>query len=49
MNTGEKCDDVHSTCDGEAKFCIASGPGKNMFDSTKIIAERLYKKAMVYF
>ena len=29
--------------------CIASGPGKDMFESTKIIAERQYKKAYELF
>jgi len=29
--------------------CIAFGPGKNMFESTKIIAENQYKKAKVMY
>jgi len=45
-NTGLPCDTITSTCDGEAQFCIASGPGENMFESTRIIGERLYAKAL---
>ena len=29
------------------KFCIAFGPGKDMFDSTKIIGERQFQKGKV--
>lgn len=29
------------------EMCVAFGPGKDMFDSTKIIAENQYKKALV--
>lgn len=46
-NTGLACDVTTSTCEGEAQFCIASGPGEDMFESTKIIAERMYSKALV--
>ncbi|KAK9754308.1 Neutral/alkaline non-lysosomal ceramidase, N-terminal [Popillia japonica] len=45
-NTGLACDVTTSTCEGEAQFCIASGPGEDMFESTKIIAERMYSKAL---
>ncbi|RZC32111.1 neutral ceramidase [Asbolus verrucosus] len=45
VTTGEKCDSMTSTCDGHAKYCIASGPGRDMFESTKIIAEKLFDKA----
>lgn len=47
VDTGNKCDFVTSTCDGDAATCIASGPGKNMFESTRIIAERIYNKSLV--
>lgn len=47
INSGKSCDDVSSSCDGQAKLCIASGPGDNMFESTEIIAQRLYRKAKV--
>lgn len=45
VNTGKDCDFVTSTCDGKAKYCIASGPGVDMMDSTKIIANRLFSKS----
>ena len=38
-----------STCDGKTHNCIAFGPGRTMVESTKIIAERQYEKAMVIF
>lgn len=28
-------------------MCFASGPGKNMFESTSIIAHKLYEESMV--
>ena len=40
IDTGLPCDTEHSTCDGRTQMCIAFGPGKDMFESTKIIAER---------
>ncbi|XP_045477252.1 neutral ceramidase [Harmonia axyridis] len=49
INTGKDCDFKTSTCDGEAKYCIASGPGKNMVESTGIIANRLFAKAKELF
>lgn len=49
VTTGEECDVVSSTCDGQAKFCVAAGPGEDMFESTKIIAEKLFEKAKVNF
>jgi len=45
QDTGLPCDLEHSTCDGRTQMCIASGPGKDMFESTKIIAERQYRVA----
>merc|ERR1719228_2855498 len=49
QDTGLPCDLEHSTCDGRTQMCIASGPGKDMFESTKIIAERQYKKSYEMF
>lgn len=46
-NTGKVCENVTSTCNGLAKYCVASGPGKDMFESTRIIAEQLFDKAKV--
>ena len=40
IDTGLPCDVEHSTCNNRTQMCIASGPGKDMFDSTRIIAER---------
>ncbi|KAG8235133.1 hypothetical protein J437_LFUL012329, partial [Ladona fulva] len=45
IDTGEPCDMLSSTCNGETGKCISSGPGKDMYESTKIIAERMYGKA----
>lgn len=47
VNTGEACDYATSTCNGENKYCIAMGPGKDMFESSQIIANRLANKAKV--
>jgi len=49
IDTGLPCDTEHSTCDGRTQMCIASGPGKDMFESTKIIAERQFKKSLELF
>ncbi|KRT80515.1 hypothetical protein AMK59_8777, partial [Oryctes borbonicus] len=46
INTGLACDEVTSTCNGQARYCIASGPGEDMFESTKIIADNMYSKAL---
>merc|ERR1711970_1051580 len=49
IDTGLPCDTEHSTCDGRTQMCIAFGPGKDMFESTKIIAERQFKKSFELF
>lgn len=49
IDTGLLCDTEHSTCDGRTQMCIASGPGKDMFESTKIIAERQFRKSYDLF
>ncbi|XP_071952076.1 uncharacterized protein [Antedon mediterranea] len=46
IDTGKPCERNSSTCDGKVEKCIASGPGVDMFDSTKIIGTSQYKKAM---
>jgi len=43
--SGRPCDAHSSTCSGPREMCFASGPGVDMFDSTRIVAERLYDKA----
>ncbi|NWV11411.1 ASAH2 ceramidase, partial [Ptilonorhynchus violaceus] len=45
-NTGESCDNPQSTCPvGGAKMCMATGPGSDMFESTRIIGQNIYSKA----
>ncbi|NXL89184.1 ASAH2 ceramidase, partial [Alectura lathami] len=46
VNTGESCDNPQSTCPvGGASMCMAMGPGIDMFDSTRIIAQNIFLKA----
>ncbi|KAJ6216343.1 hypothetical protein RDWZM_007500 [Blomia tropicalis] len=45
LDTGLPCDFIHGTCNNKNELCVASGPGKDMFESTKIIGERQYEKA----
>ncbi|KAG9346000.1 hypothetical protein JZ751_007815 [Albula glossodonta] len=46
VNTGEACDYLNSSCPiGGTKMCVAMGPGADMFESTRIIGENIYKKA----
>lgn len=47
--SGQPCDFVHSTCANRSESCVAFGPGKDMFESTKIIGERQYQKAKQLF
>ncbi|XP_064404279.1 uncharacterized protein LOC135349656 [Halichondria panicea] len=42
LDTGLPCDFNHSTCNGKNEMCVAFGPGKDMFDSTRIIGEKQY-------
>ncbi|PAA83889.1 hypothetical protein BOX15_Mlig016966g2 [Macrostomum lignano] len=49
MDTGEPCDIATSTCGGKAKHCVASGPGKDMLDSTRIIGLKQFGRAMELF
>ncbi|KAM7381040.1 hypothetical protein PAMA_012058 [Pampus argenteus] len=45
-NTGLPCDYLNSSCPvGGTKMCQASGPGDDMFDSTRIIGHNIYRKA----
>jgi neutral ceramidase len=44
QKTGLPCDKLTSSCPN-SDLCIASGPGSNMFDSTKIIGTRIYEGA----
>ncbi|KAK0142597.1 Neutral ceramidase [Merluccius polli] len=46
VNTGLPCDYLNSSCPvGGTKMCQASGPGEDMFESTRIIGHNIYKKA----
>ncbi|UXI14872.1 syntaxin [Sarcoptes scabiei] len=49
INTGEKCDRITSTCGGKNEYCVSFGPGRDMFESTKIIGHRQYRKATELF
>lgn len=42
LDTGLPCEFNHSTCNGKNELCVAFGPGKDMFDSTRIIGEKQY-------
>ncbi|XP_053205328.1 neutral ceramidase-like isoform X2 [Panonychus citri] len=48
-DTGLPCDIQTSTCGGKNGNCFAVGPGKDMFESTAIIGERQYEKAIELF
>ncbi|KAK7602643.1 hypothetical protein V9T40_006617 [Parthenolecanium corni] len=45
QKSGVECDMNTSKCPSNTEFCVASGPGNDIFESTKIIAENLYSKA----
>lgn len=47
QKSGVECDMNTSKCPSNTEFCVASGPGNDIFESTKIIAENLYSKAGV--
>ncbi|XP_064457109.1 neutral ceramidase B-like [Ornithodoros turicata] len=49
IDTGLPCDFETSTCNGRNYKCIAFGPGKDMFESTKVLGERQFQKAMDLF
>ena len=51
VDTGLPCDPVSSTCGNPPRNeqCIAFGPGRDMFESTKIIAYKQYLKAKQLF
>jgi len=42
---GSPCDYVHSTCGGLTEGCIATGPGRDQFESTQIIGQKQFDKA----
>ncbi|XP_050243801.1 neutral ceramidase 2 [Quercus robur] len=49
-DTGLPCDFDHSTCSGKNELCFGRGPGyPDEFESTRIIGERQFKKAVELF
>lgn len=42
----KRCDQEKLLCKGHKEKCFASGPGRDMFESTKIIANKLFDGAM---
>ncbi|KAK7111468.1 neutral ceramidase B-like [Littorina saxatilis] len=49
IDSGLPCDILTSTCHGKNELCIASGPGKDMFESTKMIGTNQFNKALELF
>ncbi|KAK8596258.1 hypothetical protein V6N12_064757 [Hibiscus sabdariffa] len=50
IDTGLPCDFNHSTCGGKNELCYGRGPGyPNEFESTRIIGERQFNKAVDLF
>lgn len=45
IKTGLPCDPDTSRCEDKSDKCIAFGPGRDMVESTKIIANRIYNGA----
>ncbi|KAH9639962.1 hypothetical protein HF086_008057 [Spodoptera exigua] len=44
--SGKPCDQEKLLCKRPKERCFASGPGRDMFDSTRIIATKLFQTAM---
>lgn len=44
--SGNNCSKQY-TCPGKKEMCFASGPGRNMFESTSIIANKMFKESWV--
>lgn len=44
--SGDPCDLQTSSCPAHEGQCFSSGPGKDQFDSTKIIATRIFERAL---
>ena len=45
VDTGLPCEMTHSTCNGKNELCQGRGPGKDMFESTEIIAKKQFETA----
>uniref|UniRef100_A0A0B7A399 Neutral ceramidase n=2 Tax=Arion vulgaris TaxID=1028688 RepID=A0A0B7A399_9EUPU len=46
LDSGNPCDRDTSTCHGKNELCVAFGPGKDMFESTEIIGNNQFLKAL---
>jgi neutral ceramidase len=46
IDTGEPCAFETSSCNGKCENCIASGPGKDMWESTEIIGRKQYDHSL---
>ncbi|CAG0918302.1 unnamed protein product [Notodromas monacha] len=49
QDTGLPCDQLTSTCGGFVQLCVASGPGRDMEESTSIIGNRQFEAAYELF
>ncbi|XP_063819319.1 putative neutral ceramidase C [Pseudophryne corroboree] len=50
INTGLSCENPTSTCpEGGVTACVATGPGADIFESTHIIGEQIFKKAKDFY
>lgn len=49
LKTGLDCHKDTSSCPSQGDACVASGPGRDMMESTRIIAERMFNKALELF
>ncbi|XP_076051185.1 neutral ceramidase [Oratosquilla oratoria] len=45
LDSGAPCHPETSTCGGRVQMCVASGPGRDMVESTQIIGERQFQAA----
>jgi neutral ceramidase len=45
-DNGDPCDFAHSTCNGRSQNCHGYGPGKDDFQSTRIIGTKQFEKAL---
>ncbi|XP_075229795.1 neutral ceramidase isoform X2 [Lycorma delicatula] len=43
--SGTPCDDLTSSCPERDERCVSKGPGNDMFESTRIIAEKIFNTA----
>lgn len=46
VDTGLPCDLTTSSCNGRTQLCRASGPGRDMFESTEIIGRKQFELAL---